>query len=209
MEGKIKRVNNGFFFIQSGGKDYFCHNTSYNDRTPEVGDLVEFEEQESDKGLKAVNARLIQKGITDNIAVKDSESLIRSNILNDYFVELKSGYFNDKGNLKESFIIDFPEKLAIEFSKDKSKNKPAQISKFYYEFKKYESIYKINKDFDNIKTDLLKIIPLAEKSKERLHLSEGFNKFISENIKLAIQSENNFSKGFIPHFQSLMGYFKN
>lgn len=137
------------------------------------------------------------------------ENTIQISLLNDYLNEISKGYFNDKGNLKEDLIIKYPQNLAKEFTKIFTINKSAQINKFYYEFKKYESILKINKDFDTIKTDLLKIIPLSEKSKQRNHISSDFNKFLIENLKLATQSENNFIKGFIPHFQSLMGYFKN
>lgn len=139
----------------------------------------------------------------------NKENIIQNSLLNDYLSEISNGYFNDKGNLKEDLIIKYPQSLAKEFTKIYTLNKSAQINKFYYEFKKYESILKINKDFDTIKTDLLKIIPLSEKSKQRNHISNDFNKFLIENIKLATKSETNFTKGFIPHFQSLMGYFKN
>lgn len=63
MKGQIARIvgDKGFGFITSNGKDYFMHTSQC--RTPfdtlRVGDNVEFEEEESPKGKRAVRVERV------------------------------------------------------------------------------------------------------------------------------------------------------
>ena len=63
MNGKIKWYNarKGFGFIEvEGGKDIFVHRTAVPQGTfLKEGDEVEFETEESDKGVKAINIKKV------------------------------------------------------------------------------------------------------------------------------------------------------
>ena len=55
---KFFNENKGFGFIneEGGGKDYFVHSTGVAERIKD-GDAVEFELEEDQKGMRAVNVR--------------------------------------------------------------------------------------------------------------------------------------------------------
>ena len=55
---KFFNENKGFGFIseEGGGKDYFVHSTGVAERIKD-GDTVEFELEEDQKGMRAVNVR--------------------------------------------------------------------------------------------------------------------------------------------------------
>ena len=64
MTGKVKwfKADKGFgFIIGEDGQDYFVHHSAIEEkgyRTLNPGDLVTFEAEPSDKGLKAVKVRV-------------------------------------------------------------------------------------------------------------------------------------------------------
>ncbi len=203
-EGKITKVlaDRKFFFVDT---EYWCHFNQYNDDNPEVGDEVEYEpEIRSDGKKNALKARLIiKKFVNDDIPASSNNQLMES-----YFKTLQNGYFKEKDYLIEELITEFPMKLAKYFTKDSGKNKPSQIRKFFDQTKLIESKLKIKKDFNNSKVELLQIIPLANNAKGRNHISQEFFDFLKINIDESIKSETNLIKGFIPHFQALIGYYK-
>lgn len=203
-EGKITKVvkERKFFFVD---EVYWCHFNQYYGENPEVGDIVEYESEIKTDGKKnATKVRLIMKNLNEGEKTGNGDSTS----ISDYYTSLKSGYFDESNCLKEELIIEHPKILASYFSKDKDKNKSSQIRKFFDQCKLIESKHKISKNFDCNKTELLQILPLANNSKEKGHITNDFYKFLEININEAIKSENNFLKGFIPHFQSLIGYFK-
>jgi len=208
MEGKIIRVNEakGFFFIKSGDKDVFCHNNSYNDNNPEVGDLVEFDTEQSDKGPRARRARLVQKKLDDDTSTSPVVNV--GTLMEEYLAKLSTGYFNSSGYLKNEFIIEYPQKLAKSFTQDKDINKTSQVRKFYDQCKLIEGKFRLTNNFDRTISELLQLLPLANKSKTKKHISESFYLFFEKNIYEAVKSESNFKLGFIPHYQSLIGYFE-
>ena len=62
MKGKVKFFNEkkGFGFIAGeDGKDYFVHQSALGQGvTPHENDAVEFDTEQGDRGLKAVNVKL-------------------------------------------------------------------------------------------------------------------------------------------------------
>lgn len=61
MKGKVKFFNldkEFGFIVGDDGKEYFVHKTGLNEGlTIDKEDMVEFEVQEGDRGLKAINVR--------------------------------------------------------------------------------------------------------------------------------------------------------
>jgi len=111
--------------------------------------------------------------------------------------------------LKKEFIIDFPQKLGILFQKRSDVNKPTQIRKYYDQCKsKIEGPFKVRKDFEYVKSELYKMIPLINNAKMKGHISNEFFLYMEKNIYEAVKSPKNFIDGFMPHFQSLIGYYK-
>lgn len=191
MEGKITRVvaDKQFFFID---KDYWCHNNSYN-REPVEGDIVSYEKEERAGGKKnAKNVRYLSSPESPFTA---------------YLKELDKGYFNNN-QLKKEFIIDYPQELVKIFQSDQTKNKPTQIRRFYDQCKtKIEGRYRLTGDFEWVKKELLLIIPIASAAKNKGHVTNEFFGYMEKNINEAVKSPVNFIDGFIPHFQSIIGYY--
>lgn len=208
MEGTIVRVieAKGFFFINADGKDIFCHKNSYNNNNPEVGDVVEFETEKTVKGLEAKRAKLVQKKLDDDTSTSHVGNV--GTLMEEYLAKLSTGYFNSSGYLKNEFIIEYPQKLAKSFTQDKDINKTSQVRKFYDQCKLIEGKFRLTNNFDRTISELLQLLPLANKSKTKKHISESFYLFFEKNIYEAVKSESNFKLGFIPHYQSLIGYFE-
>jgi CRISPR type III-A-associated protein Csm2 len=191
--GKITRIVDGkFFFIEN---DYYCHNSAYKN-TPQIGDMVEYEPILKDGKKAAKNVKFLRKGVSQ---------------LDEYFEELESGYFKgiEKTNLKPQLIIHYPKLLAEIFQKDENKNKSSQIRKYFDSCRIIEGKYKIKRDFDFVISELLKLIPLMENSRGKKHITDEFYDFFERNVEEAVKSPNHFQKGFMAHFESIIGFYKH
>lgn len=195
MEGKITKIFNdkSFFFVD---REYWCHFNEY-DSEPKEGDIVEYQRDVRSDGKK--NAKNVKH-------VKNADSP-----LTEYFNFLKTGYFDKSSEgfyLRTELIVKYPLFLAEYFTKDSDKNKPSQIRKFFDQCKLIETKFKISRDFKSVVSELMQIIPLANNAKQKNHISDEFFQYLQLNINEGIKSEEDFKKGFIPHFQCLIGYFK-
>ena len=61
--------------------------------------------------------------------------------------------------------------------------------------------------FDEVRADILGFKRDVACQVGRNLVSEDFKRFIDRNVELAIQDEEDFRKGFIQHFQSVLCYF--
>jgi hypothetical protein len=202
-EGKITRIveDRQFFFIE---KDYWCHFNQYN-KKPTIGDIVYYEPEENNGKKNAKNVKFIKNSFG---ATSNNISTNNNDLFENYLKSLEVGYFEDD-SLKKVMIIDFPQKLAEMFQKKSDINKPTQIRKYYDQCKlRIEGPFKVRKDFNSAKSELLKMIPLINNAKMKNHISNEFYLFMEKNIYEAIKSPKNLIEGFMPHFQSLIGYYK-
>lgn len=189
MEGKITKVyaDRGFFFVDN---DYWCGFRSY-DREPVEGDIVTYESELLPDGKKRANR------------VKFIKSA--ANPFKDYIIEISSGYFIEKDYLKENLIIEYPQLLANLFVL--KGNNVNQVKNYFAQVVNIAGLYKINRDFNRVRIELNRLIPMATKSFNRQYISNEFKEFIIENVKLAIKDENSFLKGFLQHFECLVNYY--
>jgi len=191
-KGKITSVlaDKNFFFID---RDYFCHFKSVKFKPiPEME--VEYEAIIGSNGKKQAN----------NVKAL----ALPSDIMVEYYLLLDGGYFDESGFLLEDFILNFPQKLARRFQSDSNVNKPSQLRKYFNQIQIIEGRYKIKRQFQYVKIELSKIIPLLNSAKSKGHISEELLEFMEKNIELAKESETNFSNGFVIHLQSLIAYYK-
>lgn len=190
-DGKITRIvlDRGFFFID---ENYWCHVNEY-DREPEVGHIVKYDQVVRDDGKKnARNVQFISK---------------ESNIVDKFIKDLENGYFNDNGYIKPEYQVEYPQQLAGFFAGQGEQNKIAQIRKFFDQIRLSEGKFKLRKDFNAIMPELYELIPLLESTKNRKHITQEFQDYLTANINEAVKTAKNFEKGFIPHFQALVAYY--
>lgn len=206
MRGKITRIISGrdFFFIDD---DYFCH-LSKVDFEPKIGAEVEYERGKNKDGkLEAKNVRQIRAVATQNMNIRSGET---DDFFDKYTSELEKGYFEGK-YIRNEFLIEFPMALADNFCRNQMLNKSTQIRKYFDFCRKIEGVFKTKKDFGYVKSELPKLIYHVNSAynKKPPLISKEFKIFIEKNVDLAIKNENNFQKGFISHFEALIGYSKN
>ncbi len=200
MQGKITRVTDkGFFFVD---KDYFCHKNDIKFE-PREGDEVNYIQKQTTKGKNAENVVLVKAA--------ENSTVVSTDVFGEYLNALEQGYFSEDGHILPEFLEKYPVYLAKVFSGDSNVNKSTQVRKFFDYCRKTEGIYKIKKDVKEVNTDLLKLkshINNAANKKPPL-VSKQFVSFLECNISQAIKGESHFLKGFMVHFEAVIGYFNN
>lgn len=206
-EGTITKLfgDRGFFFIDN---DYFCRYSDI-DFSPIVFQKVSYEKTKNREGkLSAKNVKLLEGNLSIQ---KNNSELNTGSFFSNYLKEIDKGYFTSEDYIKIELILDDAKKLAELFARKKDLNKKSQVYNYYQMCKKIDGLYKVNKNFQNVETELPKLIPFLYSAKNRntALISEEFLIFMETNIKMAIKNEKNFLKGFMPHFEALMGFYNN
>lgn len=186
-KGIITRVfeERKFFFIDNV---YFC----WYDRVsflPAVGDNVIYERTTNKDGKP--EAKNVKKA---------------PGFFDQYLVELNGGYFVKDDFIKKEYVLDYAKDLANEFTKNENVNKPTQIRKYFDYCDKINGIYKVKRNFLYVQAELPKVIAHLNNALKKGLISNDFVTFLEKNIELAIIEEKNFVKGFIPHFEAVIGF---
>lgn len=139
---------------------------------------------------------------------------------------LKDGYFDNTGNIYTE-LIDSTALKIVETFKNKwggSDIKYTQMRKFFQHARQaqraYESIpyeeRKEQKSIIHLKNEIIKLkimVFYAKGRKQEIKIPDSFVDFIIKNIDIIQNSNiddipNNVIKGFIPHFEAVVAYFK-
>ena len=118
---------------------------------------------------------------------------------------LKSGYFDEKGNVLPAVIIDWPKKLAQQF--DEQRMAVAQLRNFFAEVRRIEKQLEAGTPFASLKARILKLDAYAEYAVNKHTSPRLFKQFIEANLKWAAKDRKSFSEGFVNHFESVVAYF--
>ena len=124
---------------------------------------------------------------------------------------LKEGYFDANGNINCDLLTVEAEQVARVLGN--SGMTSAQIRRFFGQVRSIErGLW--TKDFSNIVPRIQSLQPLVANYVGRANNQwerqqrENMKRFIDRNVELATSNENSFKKGFIPHFESVVAYFK-
>lgn len=186
-KGIITRIieERKFFFIDN---DYFCHFDRI-DFQPSVGDQVFYEKSTNKDGKpEAKNVKKV------------------GGFIDQYWEELAYGYFIRDYYIRKEFVLTFAKELAEEFFKNENVNKPTQIRKYFDYCDKINGIFKVKKDFLFVQAELPKVIPHLNNALKKGLITNDFYNFMEKNIEAALIEEKNFTKGFIPHFEAVIGF---
>lgn len=118
---------------------------------------------------------------------------------------LKTGYFDEKGNVLPAVVIDWPRKLAQQL--DEQRMAVAQLRNFFAEVRRIEKQLEAGASFPALKARILKLDPYAEYAVNKNTAPRLFKLFIEANLKWAVRDRKSFSEGFVNHFESLVAYF--
>jgi CRISPR type III-A-associated protein Csm2 len=120
---------------------------------------------------------------------------------------LKDGYFVDAK--REKLNPDVVDKLAREAAKALANTgiNSHQLRRFFNQLRAIERGLGPSKPFDSVKADIAALKSTAAYQVGRGLVREDFKRFIDRNVDLAIQNDDNFRRGFIPHFAAVLGFF--
>ena len=127
----------------------------------------------------------------------------------DYLV---GGYFSDKGYLRDELITTQPFEIAKAFASINLTT--GQMRRFYANVRHIAQRLDYGEQFESVRPAILGLSPMGaytvgkargNNNKDNFEL---FRQFLEVNLPLAISSKEAFIKGFVPHFQYVVGYFK-
>lgn len=124
---------------------------------------------------------------------------------------LKTGYFDDKGNIKCELLTTVAEQKAKELGE--SGITSTQLRRFFIQVRAIERQLG-QKYFPQLIPEIQGLKPLVAnyvgrgKNQFERQRRESLKRFIDSNVEVATKEEKNFIKGFIPHFESVVAYFK-
>ena len=118
---------------------------------------------------------------------------------------LQKGYFDEKGNILPEAVIDWPKDIALKL--DQNKMQTAQLRKFFSEARHIEGQLKTGKTFDSMRGRILKLDTYAADAQKKGNAPLLFKQYIEQNLKWAARDQKSYLEGFVPHFESVVGYF--
>jgi CRISPR type III-A-associated protein Csm2 len=119
---------------------------------------------------------------------------------------LRDGYFDRDSKSLRPDVVD---KLAFDAAAAlvNAHTKTHQLRRFYNQLRAIERSLGPNHTFEQSKAQIKLLKPFAAYQVGRDLVWGDFKRFIDRNVDLAVQSENNFRHGCIPHLQAVLGYF--
>ncbi len=121
----------------------------------------------------------------------------------------QSGYFDSAGNLRIEFVArDNVMPLAEEMSKAKPPLTIHQVRRFFQHCRAIEAKLRANTSTWAAEEAAFRQLDVAAADafgKEQPKIPQMFHDFIQSNVA-AVKNETDFLKGFLPHFEALVGF---
>ncbi|MFH0784209.1 MAG: type III-A CRISPR-associated protein Csm2 [Pseudomonadota bacterium] len=121
---------------------------------------------------------------------------------------LTEGYFDERGNLFDRYIAregdaDF---IAEQLGHSYPAMTNHQLRRFYSHVRAAANRLKMTCNFPAVYVDLKKLEPFVAEAKGKGKIPDLFYNFIIKNLS-AVKTEQDFSNGFLEHFQAVVAYF--
>jgi CRISPR type III-A-associated protein Csm2 len=124
---------------------------------------------------------------------------------------LQDGYFDDNGNIRCDLLTQTAEQVAKVLGR--SGVTSTQLRRFFTQVRSIErelgpkTFPKLMPQIQSLQPAVANYVGRGRNQQER-EARENFKRFIDCNVELATRNEKNFEKGFIPHFESVVAYYK-
>ena len=175
-----------------------------------VGQAVTFTIRSTSRGDRAQEIAL-DAGTSRPSAGQAAESALSSTRTGFRFGPdyLAGGYFEDEG--KRYVRPEVLDTLAIDVAKVLGTARPPmpmhQLRRFFNKARGIEAKLERGGDFRAVQADILGFKRIVAYQVGRKLVSQEFLSFIERNVALAMEDEESFRKGFLPHFESVLAYF--
>jgi len=131
----------------------------------------------------------------------------------EYKAELRRGYFNADGALKSDFVQRYSEAVARSFLVGSRHITNTQLRNFYNHVRTASSVFALTDRGPMAETTLINKINKLDaivsynKGRDNINIPDEFVDFVRCNLE-ACRSAKDVISGFIPHFETVVGYFK-
>jgi hypothetical protein len=112
-------------------------------------------------------------------------------------------YFDERQIVREDYILKYPKYISDWFRDDKLTRNQLQV--FYRHVRRLGDSVDHGRDFGRIRSELVKIIPIANERAAKEVIPKVFFEFLQRNIDKSTDAKS-FREGFIEHFQAIVGY---
>jgi hypothetical protein len=120
---------------------------------------------------------------------------------------LQKGYFDEKGNVFPQVIQEWAKAVSDALFSARPRMTTSQLrGAFFAEARRLEKKLDANHDFDAVRPDILKLSVFAADRRKKNKVSDIFEEFITANLRV-IRNEKDFKKGFINHFECVVGLY--
>ena len=124
---------------------------------------------------------------------------------------LKLGYFDSQGNVRPEIITTEAEKVALDLiarSRSGQQLSYGQLRKFFSKAKFVALQLDSGQSFDSLRHKIAALERDAADAEGRGVAPPSLKVFIEKNSRLAQRDEKSFRRGFLPHFEGVMAYFR-
>lgn len=124
----------------------------------------------------------------------------------------EQGYFDERGYLRPELRVSDAEMVAKVLVNADTTN--GQLRRFFTMARSLEQRLNAGHSFDSIVADIASLQPFVanligkQQNVGQRNRLEVLRAFIDTNAHLASQNVQSFHKGFLPHFESVIAYFK-
>ncbi|TAH48310.1 MAG: type III-A CRISPR-associated protein Csm2 [Chloroflexota bacterium] len=120
---------------------------------------------------------------------------------------LKGGYFSDAK--RENLRPELLDTVAMDVAKRliNSGINSYQLRRFYNQVRAIERSVGTQRSFEAAKADIVALKSAVAYQVGRGLVREDFKRFIDRNADLAKENADNLTRGFIPHFGAVLGFF--
>jgi CRISPR type III-A-associated protein Csm2 len=119
---------------------------------------------------------------------------------------LKDGYFDQNNCLWQELITDRADEIAKGLSYSRPELKNHQMRRFYSHIRKAKAKLDATGNWNCVKIDVLSLQSFIAEAKAKKKVPEAFYDFMVRNLE-ATKNEQDFVKGFLPHFQAVVGFY--
>lgn len=121
---------------------------------------------------------------------------------------LVGGYFDEKENLSEKYIVEYADDIANKMCSARPAMTNHQLRRFYGHVRANANRLEMTANFHAVYIDLKKLVPFVSEAKGKGKVPDLFYNFIINNLKaIRPEHEEDFTKGFLEHFQAVVAFF--
>lgn len=120
---------------------------------------------------------------------------------------LQGGYFQSDGkSLRREVIVDWAEEIARALGDSRPEMTYTQLRRFYNKTLSIKQKLETGSQFPELVSELLTLKRDAADSVGKENAPQLFKEFIDRNVDCAVKGKDDFKKGFLQHFQSVVAY---